>query len=222
VLGVAVYVAIDGQTALSFLRSHQLGRSASTDEPKTPEIVSKVLPRSGITDIPLPTAYGVYLSNGKLTALELLPLKVPDPRVAISASILTPSQAHLPAGQLQFVIYRRDLLNHAPDRVSVRAVAQVMRALTFGREGKSSYTNVELVVRGNSYQMSVAPAADSPEMIVILPERENFSFPAGRYALVLRREAYDFTIDGPIHDAAHCLERTDAVGGAVYSECPNP
>ena len=41
---------------------------------KPPEIVSKVPPRSGITDIPLPTAYGVYaLSNGKLTALELLP-----------------------------------------------------------------------------------------------------------------------------------------------------
>jgi hypothetical protein len=225
VLGVAVYVAIDGQTALSFLHPHQLGRSASTDEPKAPEIVSKVPPRSGITDIPLPTAYGVYaLSNGKLTALELLPLKVPDPRVAISASILTPSQAHLPAGQLQFVIYRRDLLNDAPDRVSVRAVAQVMRALTFGPEGKSSYTKVEpsWVVRGNSYQMSVAPAADSPEMIVIRPERENFSFPAGRYALILKKDAYDFTIDGPIHDAAHCLERTDAVGGAVYSECPNP
>jgi hypothetical protein len=225
VLGVAVYVAIDGQTALSFLRSHQLGRSASTNEPKAPEIVPKIPPRSGITDIPLPTAYGVYaLSNGKLTALELLPLKVPDPRVAISASILTPSQAHLPAGQLQFVIYRRDLLNDAPDRVSVRAVAQVMRALTFGPEGKSSYTNVDpsWVVRGNSYQMSVAPAADSPEMIVIRPERENFSFPPGRYALVLKKEAYDFTIDGPIHDAAHCLERTDAVGGAVYSECPNP
>ena len=106
----------------------------------------------------------------------------------------------------------------------MRAVAQVMRALTFGPEGKSSYTNVEpsWVVRGNSYQMSVAPAADSPEMIVIRPERENFAFPAGRYALVLKKEAYDFTIDGPIHDAAHCLERTDALGGAVYSECPNP
>jgi hypothetical protein len=77
-LGMAVYVAIDDQIALSFLHSHQLGHSASTDEQKVPEIVSKVPPRSGITDIPLPTAYGVYvLSNGKLTALDLLPCNEP-------------------------------------------------------------------------------------------------------------------------------------------------
>ncbi len=231
VLGVAIYTAIDGQTAIGFLHSHQFGHSPSTSEQnaaltnKAPETLTKAPPRSGISNIPLPTAYGVYvLSNGKLTALDLLPLKVPDSRIAISASISTPSQVHLPLGQLQFVIYRRDLLNDAPDRVSVRAIAQVMRALTFGPDGKTAYTNAEpsWVVRSSSYQMSVAPAADSPEMIVIRPERADFAFPAGRYALVLKKEAYDFTVDGPIHDAAHCLERTDALGGAVYSECPNP
>src|SRR5579862_5524611 len=128
VLGVAVYVAIDGQTALSFLHSHQLGHAAGTTEQsaslsnKPPERVSKAPPRSGISDIPLPTAYGVYvLSNGKLTTLDLLPIKVPDPRIAISAPISTPSQVHLQPGQLQFVVYRRDLLNDAPDRVSMRA-----------------------------------------------------------------------------------------------------
>jgi hypothetical protein len=231
VLGVAVYVAIDGQSALSLLHSHQLGRAASTTEQsasltnKPPETVSKAPPRSGISDIPLPTAYGVYvLSNGKLTALDLLPIKVPDPRIAISASISTPSQVRLPPGQLQFVVYRRDLANDAPDRVSVRAVAQVMRALTFAPGGKATYINVEptWVVRSNSYQMSVAPAADSPEMVVIRPDRTDFAFPAGRYALVLKKEAYDFSVDGAIHDRAHCLERTDALGGGVYSECPNP
>jgi hypothetical protein len=231
VLGVAVYVAIDGQTALSFLHSRQLGRAASTTEQsasltnKPPETVSKAPPRSGISDIPLPTAYGVYvLSNGKLTALDLLPIKVPDSRVAISAPISTPSQVHLPPGQLQFVVYRRDLMNDAPDRVSVRAIAQVMRALTFDPGGKAKYINVEptWVVRSNSYQMSVAPAADSPEMVVVRPDSADFAFPAGRYALVLKKEAYDFTVDGAIHDRAHCLERTDALGGGVYSECPNP
>ena len=153
-----------------------------------------------------------------------MPIKVPDSRVAISASISTPSQVHLPPGQLQFVVYRRDLVNDAPDRVSVRAVAQVMRALTFGPGGKAAYINVEptWVVRTASYQMSVAPAADNPEMVVMRPDRPNFAFPAGRYALVLKKEAYDFTVDGPIHDAAHCLERTDALSGAVYTECPNP
>jgi len=229
-LGVAVYIAIDGQNAFSLLHSHQLGRAASTTEQnpspaKPPETGSKVPPRSGVSDIPLPTAYGVYvLSNGNLTVLDLLPIKVPDPRVAISAPISTPSQVHLPPGQIQFVIYRRDLLNDAPDRVSVRAIAQVMRALTFDPGGKAAYVNVDptWVVRSNSYQMSVAPAADSPEMVVIRPDRPDFAFPAGRYALVLKKEAYDFTVDGAIHDRAHCLERTDALGGAVYSECPKP
>jgi len=58
-----------------------------------------------------------------------------------------------------------DLVNDAPDRVSVRAVAQVMRALTFAPGGKATYINVEptWVVRGNSYQMGVAPAADIPK-----------------------------------------------------------
>jgi hypothetical protein len=37
--------------------------------------VGKELPRSEMSDIPLPTAYGVYvLSNGNLTALGLLPI----------------------------------------------------------------------------------------------------------------------------------------------------
>jgi hypothetical protein len=231
VLGVAVFVAIDGRTAFSFLHSNQLGRSTGATEQsaslsnKPPETVPKIPPRSGISDVPLPTAYGVYvLSNGKLNALDLLPIKVPDPRIAISASISTPSQVHLPPGPLQFVVYRRDLVNEVPDRVSVRAVAQVMRALTFAPGGKATYATVEptWVVRSNSYQMSVAPAADSPEMVVIRPDRADFAFPAGRYALVLKKEAYDFTVDGAIHDRAHCLERTDALGGGVYSECPNP
>lgn len=231
VSGVAIYVAIDGRTALSFLPSQQVDRSTSATEQsaslpnKPPETLAKAPPRSGVSDIPLPTAYGVYvLSNGTLTALDLLPIKVPDPRVAISAPVSTPSQVHLPAGQLQFVVYRRDLLNDAPDRVSVRAIAQVMRALTFGPEGKAAYVKVEptWVVRSNSYQMSVAPAADSSEMVVIRADRADFAFPAGRYALVLKKEAYDFTVDGAIHDRAHCLERTDALGGAVYSECPSP
>jgi len=231
ILGVAVYVVIDGQTAFTFLRSHQLGSSTGSTEQsaslsnKPPETAAKPPSRSGISDIPLPTAYGVYvLSNGKLTTLDLLPIKVPDPRIAISAPISTPSQVHLQPGQLQFVVYRRDLLNDAPDRVSMRAVAQVMRALTFSAEGKATYIKIEptWVIRSNSYQMSVAPAADSPEMVVIRPDHPDFAFPSGRYALVLKKEAYDFTIDGAIHDRAHCLERTDALGGAVYSECLNP
>ena len=129
-----------------------------------------------------------------------LPIKVPDQRIAISSPISTPSRAHLPIGQLQFVVFRRDLASDAPDRVAVRVVAQVKRALTFDPAGKPTVTKIEdtWVVRGNSYQMRVAPVADNPEMVVIRPEHAEFVFPAGRYALVLKNVAYDFTLDGPI------------------------
>jgi hypothetical protein len=59
-------------------------------------------------------------------------------------------------------------------------------------------------------------------MVVIRQEHADFVFPASRYALVLKKEAYDFTVDGAIRDRARCLGRTEALGGAVYSECLNP
>ena len=67
--------------------------------------------------------------------------------------------------------------------------------------------------------MKVAPLGDNPEMIVIRPDPANFVFPAGRYALVLKGVGYDFTVDGPVTDTAHCLERTDALNVPIYSEC---
>jgi hypothetical protein len=237
VLGVAIYAAIDGQSAFILLGLHRLDRptnvsaaNASNGEQNvSPDGInlaasSKVASRPGIPNIPVPSSYGVYaVSNGQLTELDLLPIRVPDQRVAISTSISTPSRAHLPIGQLQFVVFRRDLASDAPDRVAVRVVAQVVRALTFDPGGKPTVTNVEgsWVVRSNSYQMRVAPVADNPEVIVIRPEHAELVFPAGRYALVLKGVAYDFTLDGPLTDSAHCLERTDALNAPIYTECRN-
>jgi hypothetical protein len=103
----------------------------------------------------------------------------------------------------------------------VRVVARVMKTLSFDAKGKASTANVEgqWAVRNNAYQMRVAPMGDNPEMIVIEPENSNFSFPAGRYAMVLQGTAYDFSVAGPVTDMAQCLERTDAVDVPVYSEC---
>lgn len=171
---------------------------------------------------PLPTSYGVYaIDQGKLTDLATLPIKVPDPRVAISAPISTPSPNVLPDGKVQFVAFRRDFRNNAPDRVTVRVVAHVTQTLTFDAKGKASTAKVEgeWAVRSKAYQMRVAPMGDNPEMIVIEPENADFSFPAGRYAMVLQGTAYDFSVGGPITDMAQCLERTDAVDVPVYSEC---
>lgn len=237
VLGVAIFAAIDGRSALPLLgrRSAESADVAATNvsnggqsispDGKSLSAPAKIAARQNVSNIPIPSAYGIYAdSNGQLTELDLLPIKVPDQRVAISAPILTPSRAHLPIGQLQFVVYRRDLASDAPDRVAVRVVAQVMRALTFDSAGKPKVTPVDdsWVVRGSSYQMRVAPVPDNPEMILIRPEHAEFVFPAGRYALVLKNVAYDFTLDGPITDTAHCLERTDALNSPIYSECRRP
>ena len=183
---------------------------------------SNVNAQSTADGVPLPTSYGVYAVSGrKLIDLGLLPIKVPDPRVAVSAMISSPSETVLPDGHVQFIVFRRDLLNDAPDRVFVRVVARVMRALTFSPDGKANWVNTDgsWAVRGNSYEMKVAPVNGRPEMIIMRAADPNFTFPAGRYALVLKRAAYDFTVEGPVTDLAQCLERTDAVGAQVYSEC---
>jgi hypothetical protein len=109
----------------------------------------------------------------RLTELELLPMRVPDQRVAISPAISTPSCTHLPAGKIAFVLFRRDLANAAPDRVAVRVIAQVVRALTFDPGGKPATAKIAdtWVVRSNAYQMRVAPVPENPE-----PTRRTLSF----------------------------------------------
>jgi hypothetical protein len=237
-IGVAIYVthdAKDGLDRFGLRWLETLTQNRLTDDiaiDRNPAGGAKQLAsksddsaRQRPVDTSVPTEYGTYaLFNGQLTELEQLPLKVPDPRIAISASISVPSRTHLPTGRVEFVIFRRDLTNNAPDRVSVRVVARVRRALTFDTVGKPKTTDVEQswIIRNNSYQMRVGPFADNPEMIVIRPDPPDFNLPAGRYALVLKGVGYDFTVDGPQTDAAHCLERTDALNAPIYSECPQP
>ena len=235
VIGLAIFVAIDAQSILNRLglslpnRSPQINaidqvatQQSVAGERQSSTVNSYDTARPHAAEIPTPSEYGAYaVVNGKLTELGQLPIKVPDPRVAISAPITVPSQAHLSSGQFQFVVFRRDLKDNAPDRVSVRVVAQVMRALTFDNKGHAKTTDVEQswVIRNHSYQMRVAPIGDNPEMIVIRSDPADFVFPAGRYALVLKGVGYDFTVEGKVTDLAHCLERTDALNAPVYSEC---
>jgi hypothetical protein len=233
-LGVAIFAVAGGQSGLDFLGSREVKQpiSNAAENPDRPsqdvsagekaEADTPLRPRK--PSFPVPSDYGVYaIAGGRLTELDLLSMRVPDPRIAISPVISTPSRTHLPTGKLEFVIFRRDLVNNAPDRVMVRVVAQVARALTFDAAGKALMTNIEdaWVVRNNSYPMRVAPVANNPEMILLRPDPPDFELPAGRYALVLKGAAYDFTLDGPITDTAHCLERTDALASAVYTECRN-
>jgi hypothetical protein len=171
---------------------------------------------------PLPSDYGVYaVSNTALSELQLLPEQVPDKRVAMSTPINQPSRTFLPDGKAKFVVFRRDLAGNAPDRIDVRVVARVMRALTFDAKGKASISPVSDAwnIRNVSYEFRVRPITGNPEMLLIQAEKADFALPAGRYVLALKNQGYDFTVSGKVTDPMQCLERTEAANGEFYSDC---
>jgi hypothetical protein len=235
VLGVVLFWAIIGALAIDGWRARH--GSAPMEAVTTKSTVSELnapsdenaaaakLRKPNTPSMLLPTDYGAFaLSNDRLTELQLLPMKIPDARVAISPIISAPSRTHLPIGKLEFVLFRRDLASAVPERVSLRIIARVVRALKFDSAGRPTTAAISdaWVIRSNSYPMRVAPIADNPEMILIRPEQPDLSLPAGRYALVLKGIAYDFSLDGPPTDTAHCLERTDTLGSPIYTECRTP
>src|SRR5499427_9906245 len=178
-------------------------------------------PPSRPLGFPLPTVYGIYaVSGGQLFELEPLVGRVPDQKVFMSTPVKTASRTVLPDGRAVFIIYRRDAATGAPERVSVRVIAKVLRAMTFNA-GQASTMNVQdtWTIRNISYDFRVAPLGEGSELLIIRPESEDFVFPAGRYGLVIKGQAYDFTIAGPITEPAQCLEGIKAENGTFYSEC---
>jgi hypothetical protein len=170
----------------------------------------------------LPETYGVYVvTDGQLTQLEPLPIRVPDTRVAISGMISKPPPAPVANGRLFFVVYHRDLTTNAPDKASVRVIAKVVQAMTFAAGGRPKVVPVEdtWAVRAAAYEFRVAPFPENPEMMMIRPADPELALSPGRYALVFKNLAYDFSVAGKIRETVHCLERTDAQNGTVYSEC---
>jgi len=173
---------------------------------------------------PLPRVYGIYaLSNGELFELEALPGRAPDARIALSAVITKTSRTILPNGRISFVAYRRDFAASAPERVSVRVIAKVARAVGFGSAGKAQVSEVDdtWIMRNISFPFRVAPVVSNPEMLALEPESE-VTLPAGRYGLVIDRLAYDFSVAGAVTDPAQCLERLAAANGTFYSPCGKP
>lgn len=169
----------------------------------------------------IPDTYGVYaVSDGHLTPLDPLPIRVPDARVAISSSISKPAPAPITNGNLQFVVYHRELATNVPESASVRIVAKVMQATVFAG-GKPKAVPVEDIwaVRGGSIDFRIAPVAANKEMILIRAADPAFTLSPGRYVLMFRNQAYDFSVAGTVSDTAQCLERSDLQDRSVYSEC---
>jgi hypothetical protein len=192
-----------------------------------PAVVAQLppVPPTTASGVPLPSVYGVYaVSGGQLSELEPLIGRVPDQKVFMSTPVKTPSHTMLPDGRLAFVVYRRDIAANAPDRVPVRVIAKITRAMTFNSAGQPNTVPLDdqWTIRSASYEFRVAPVSESPEMLMIRPDHPDFVFPAGRYGLVLKGQAYDFTVAGPITEAVQCLERFEAANGAFYTECRTP
>ena len=80
----------------------------------------------------------------------------------------------------------------------------------------------EWAIRGTSYDLRVAPVNGNAEMLLLRPGNPDFVFPAGRYGLVLKGQAFDFSVAGPITESVQCLERVAAANGNFYSECRSP
>ena len=174
---------------------------------------------------PKPSDYGVYALNGDtLSELSVVLERAPDKRIAMSTPINEPSRTNVADGKVRFILFRRDLVGNAPERIDVRVVARVVRALQFDSKGKPNFTSVSdsWNVRNISYELRVRPIPDNPEMLLVQSEKPDFELSPGRYVLVLKEQAYDFTVAGEITDAAQCLERTDAMNGSFYSECQKP
>jgi hypothetical protein len=225
VFGLAVYLVLQRPFGFS---GPQISTSVEANAPasqKGDSAVPSPAIRQQTPAWPIPVTYGVYaISEGQLNELEPLGFRVPDPRVFMSTAIKSPSRTNLPDGRAVFIVFRRDIATTTPDRVTVRVIARIARAMTFNSTGPAIVTplNEEWTMRSTSYELRVAPVIEHPEMVLFQPENPDFAFPAGRYALVLKGQAFDFTVSGPITDPAHCLERTEAANGAFYSECRNP
>jgi hypothetical protein len=187
-------------------------------QPAYPPQTTPSPPRSAL----VPAAYGVYaVSDGKLFELEPLMGRVPDPRIFMSAVITKPSRTLLPDGRVTFIVYRREVATSAPDHVTVRVIAKVVRDLKFGTSGHATTAKVDdaWAIRNVSFDYRVAPSPDNREMIVVKPENDAFMLSPGRYGLVVNGLAYDFAVDGWMNEPSHCLERTEAANGTFYTEC---
>jgi hypothetical protein len=78
------------------------------------------------------------------------------------------------------------------------------------------------VMRNISFPLRSSPVNDNPEMIELHSEDPALELTPGRYALVLKTQAYDFSVEGNVVDPRQCIERIVGSTGIFYSDCKNP
>jgi hypothetical protein len=169
-----------------------------------------------------PTDYGVYaVSNEKLFDLSPLPGRPSDIRIAVSPALTTPSRTILPDGHPRFIVFSRDIASSTPDRAEVRIIAKIAREFSASVAGKKVADDA-WVVRNISFPFRSSPVNGNPEMHELHSEDPALELTPGRYALVLKTQAYDFSVQGKVVDPRQCLERIVGSTGVFYSDCKNP
>jgi hypothetical protein len=171
-----------------------------------------------------PTDYGVYaVGNDALAELQLLPGRPPDIRVAVSAALKAPSRTVLPNGHPKFIVFRRDAATNVADRAEVRIVARIAREFSAEAAGKKPEDGDSTwVIRNVSFPFRSSPMPDSPEMFELHSEDPALELTPGRYALILKSQAYDFSVEGETVDPKQCIERIVSTTGTFYTDCKKP
>ena len=189
---------------------------------------ASVAPTPPAPAFPRPTAYGIYaISDNRLIELEQAATAPVDPRTRSTLAIAKPSRTVITDPKLTFVAYRRDLISSAPDKVPVRIAARIAKQMTFDGAGKAvtappSPTETWLVRDQGLRSAGFARAREPRKWVLLRPDGDDFSFPAGRYELVLGGQNYDFAIAGPVTDPAQCVEGVATGRGPVFYECRTP
>jgi hypothetical protein len=172
---------------------------------------------------PRPTSYGIYaISDNQLINLDPAQTSPFDPRIKSVLQITKPARTVIDDPKLTFVIYRRDMITGAPDKVSIRIAARIAKTMSFDTNGKPVVApppTESWLIRDQGYELRVSPMPESQEMVLALPDDRQFSFPPGRYELLLSGQSYDFLIAGAVNDPAHCVESVATGRGPVFYEC---
>ncbi|TPQ27246.1 hypothetical protein C2U70_30870 [Bradyrhizobium guangdongense] len=227
-VGIAVLAVQQRERLVSLVRqlSQQTQQSATVAPPPTPAAPTPAEPTTPAKPKTLrPKDYGVYaaVDDTSLTALQSLPGRPPDGRVAISAAFKVPNQASLTNGHPKFIVFRRELSNNFTERAEVRVVAKIVREFSADASGKKPADGEDVwVIRNFSYPFRASPMPDEQEMYELHSEDPALELPPGNYALILKAQSYYFSVSGEITDPRQCIERVIAVNGTFYADCKKP
>jgi hypothetical protein len=236
----AFYVAVTGRNGSN--GSSQQNVAQTRDESRPPVTASNIAagaapplaavptaataatpPAVSGQSFPRPTAYGVYaIADDRLIDLDQVQTSPADPRTRYLLQIVKPSRTVINEPKLSFVAYRRDFVTTVPEKVPVKIAARLAKAMTFDANGKAVVAppaSDTWIVRDQGYDLRVQPLRDSPEMVLLRPESEDFVFPSGRYVLQLGGQSYDFVVGGPVTDPGQCVEGVATARGPAYYEC---